>query len=74
MREITGLDEAVLTGTALIKRSKVALGIMDSNFIIASMGSVVGEKITRLFEFATKEKLPVVLFTASGGARMQKES
>ena len=45
---------------------------MDSNFIMASMGSVVGEKITRLFEFATKEKLPVVLFTASGGARMQE--
>ncbi|ETJ22718.1 Acetyl-coA carboxylase carboxyl transferase subunit beta, partial [human gut metagenome] len=43
-----------------------------SNFIMASMGSVVGEKITRLFEFATKEKLPVVLFTASGGARMQE--
>ena len=72
VREMTGLDEAVLTGTALIKGQKVALGIMDSNFIMASMGSVVGEKITRLFEFATKEKLPVVLFTASGGARMQE--
>ena len=72
VREMTGLDEAVLTGTALIKGQKVALRIMDSNFIMASMGSVVGEKITRLFEFATKEKLPVVLFTASGGARMQE--
>ena len=72
VREMTGLDEAVLTGTALIKGQKVALGIMDSNFIMASMGSVVGEKITRLFEFATNEKLPVVLFTASGGARMQE--
>ncbi len=51
---------------------QVALGIMDSNFIMASMGSVVGEKITRLFELATEEKLPVVLFTASGGARMQE--
>ena len=58
--------------TALIKGEKVALGIMDSNFIMASMGTVVGEKITRLFEFATEENLPVVLFTASGGARMQE--
>ena len=72
MRERTGLDEAVLTGTASIKGQKVALGIMDSNFIMASMGTVVGEKITRLFEYATVEKLPVVLFTASGGARMQE--
>lgn len=72
MREKTGLDEAVVTGTALIKGEKVALGIMDSNFIMASMGTVVGEKITRLFEYATAEKLPVVLFTASGGARMQE--
>jgi len=67
MREKTGLDEAVLTGTASIKGHKTALGIMDSNFIMASMGSVVGEKITRLFEY-----VPVVLFTASGGARMQE--
>ena len=72
MLEKTGLDEAVVTGTALIKGEKVALGIMDSNFIMASMGTVVGEKITRLFEYATAEKLPVVLFTASGGARMQE--
>ena len=72
MREKTGLHEAVVTGTALIKGQTVALGIMDSNFIMASMGTVVGEKITRLFEYATVEKLPVVLFTASGGARMQE--
>jgi len=71
-REKTGLDEAVLTGTARIKGHKTALGIMDSNFIMASMGTVVGEKITRLFEYATEHKLPVVLFTASGGARMQE--
>ena len=71
-REKTGLDEAVLTGTASIKGHKTALGIMDSNFIMASMGTVVGEKITRLFEYATEHKLPVVLFTASGGARMQE--
>lgn len=72
IREKTGLDEAVLTGTASIKEQKVALGIMDSNFIMASMGTVVGEKITRLFEYATVKNLPVVLFTASGGARMQE--
>ena len=72
MREKTGLEEAVMTGKALIKGEKVALAIMDSNFIMASMGTVVGEKITRLFEMATAEKLPVIIFTASGGARMQK--
>lgn len=71
-REKTGLDEAVLTGLAEITGQKVALGIMDPNFIMASMGTVVGEKITRLFELATEESLPVVLFTASGGARMQE--
>lgn len=72
VRKQTGLDEAVLTGHALIGGCKVALGIMDSHFIMASMGTVVGEKITRLFEWATRENLPVVLFTASGGARMQE--
>lgn len=48
------------------------IGVMDPNFIMGSMGTIVGEKITRLFERATKESLPVVLFTASGGARMQE--
>ncbi|MCQ8264572.1 acetyl-CoA carboxylase, carboxyltransferase subunit beta [Streptococcus suis] len=71
-RQKTGLDEAVLTGKATIGGQPVVLGIMDSHFIMASMGTVVGEKITRLFELATEEKLPVVLFTASGGARMQE--
>lgn len=71
-RQKTGLDEAVLTGKATIGGQPVALGIMDSHFIMASMGTVVGEKITCLFELATEEKLPVVLFTASGGARMQE--
>ena len=71
-KETTGLDEAVLTGLATICDQKVALAIMDAHFIMASMGTVVGEKITRLFELATKEKLPVVIFTASGGARMQE--
>ncbi|HFI0796253.1 TPA: acetyl-CoA carboxylase, carboxyltransferase subunit beta [Streptococcus suis] len=71
-RQKTGLDEAVLTGKATIGCQPVALGIMDSHFIMASMGTVVGEKITRLFELAIEERLPVVLFTASGGARMQE--
>ncbi|HFI0156320.1 TPA: acetyl-CoA carboxylase, carboxyltransferase subunit beta [Streptococcus suis] len=71
-RQKTGLDEAILTGKATIGGQPVALGIMDSHFIMASMGTVVGEKITRLFELAIEERLPVVLFTASGGARMQE--
>lgn len=72
IQEETGLDEAVLTGLAHIKGQKTALGIMDSTFIMASMGTVVGEKITRLFEYAREHGLPVTLFTASGGARMQE--
>ena len=72
VKERTGLDEAVVTGTALIKGQKLALAMMDSNFIMASMGTIVGEKITRLFEYATEEGLPLVIFTASGGARMQE--
>ncbi|VTS21610.1 acetyl-CoA carboxylase, carboxyltransferase subunit beta [Streptococcus pseudoporcinus] len=71
-RENTGLHEAVLTGLAKVKGFKIALAIMDSHFIMASMGTVVGEKLTRLFEYATKENLPLVVFTASGGARMQE--
>ncbi|TWT16487.1 acetyl-CoA carboxylase, carboxyltransferase subunit beta [Streptococcus sp. sy010] len=72
VREATGLDEAVVTGLAKIKGQELALAIMDARFIMASMGTVVGEKITRLFELATKQGLPVVIFTASGGARMQE--
>ena len=72
LREQTGLKDAVVTGEATIKGSPVVLGVMDSRYMMASMGSVVGEKLTRAFERATKEKLPVVLFTASGGARMQE--
>lgn len=72
MQEKTGLDEAVLTGSALIHGKKAAVGVCDSRFIMASMGEVVGEKITRMIERATKEKLPVILFACSGGARMQE--
>ncbi|MFP3088700.1 acetyl-CoA carboxylase, carboxyltransferase subunit beta [Treponema sp. TIM-1] len=64
--------EAVVTGKASIAGLPALIGIMDSRFMMASMGSVVGEKITRLFEYATGNRLPVVLFTASGGARMQE--
>ena len=69
----TGLDEAVLTGEATIEGQAVAIGIMDANFIMGSMGTIVGEKITRLFERATEKHLPVVIFTASGGAVCKKE-
>ena len=72
LRAATGLSEAVITGTATIKGSPVVIGIMDSRFMMGSMGSVVGEKITRAFEYATEKKLPVIMFTASGGARMQE--
>ncbi|MGX5377270.1 acetyl-CoA carboxylase carboxyltransferase subunit beta [Ligilactobacillus sp. LYQ135] len=71
-RQKTEIDESILTGIAKIKEQKFALGIMDPGFIMGSLGSVTGEKITRLFEYATKQQLPVVIFTASGGARMQE--
>lgn len=70
--EKTGIPEAVVTGQCRIEGEQTVIGVMDSRFMMASMGSVVGEKITRAFEYATREKLPVVLFTASGGARMQE--
>ena len=72
LRDSTGLNDAVVTGTALIKGSPVVVGIMDSRYMMGSMGSVVGEKITRAFEYATENNLPVIMFTASGGARMQE--
>ena len=72
LREKTGLKDAVLTGTALIRGEKIVIIVMDSNFMMASMGSVVGEKITRAIEYATANRLPVIAFTASGGARMQE--
>lgn len=72
LRESTGLKDAVVTGECTIRGEKCVLGVMDSRYMMASMGSVVGEKITRAFEYATDKKLPVILFTASGGARMQE--
>ncbi len=70
--ESSGLNEAVVCGTGKIDGNRAGVFVMDSNFMMGSMGSVVGEKITRLFEKCTKENLPVVGFTTSGGARMQE--
>lgn len=72
LQEKTGLDEAVVTGEARIDGHRVVLGVCDGRFMMASMGEVVGEKIARAVERATKEKLPVILFACSGGARMQE--
>ncbi len=72
LREKTGLDEAVVTGKGFIMGMPVALGVCDCRFLMSSMGEVVGEKITRVFERATKEQLPVILYICSGGARMQE--
>lgn len=71
-KELTQLNEAVVTGKAKLNGTTFALAVMDNRFVMASMGTVVGEKITRLFERATKEKLAVVIYIASGGARMQE--
>ena len=72
LQEKTGLKEAVVTGKCTIKGISVALGVCDCRFMMSSMGEVVGEKITRVFERATEEKLPVILYICSGGARMQE--
>jgi acetyl-CoA carboxylase carboxyl transferase subunit beta len=69
-KQKTGLVDAVTTGSGKINGRLVGLGVMDFNFLAATMGSVVGEKITRIIEFSTKNKLPVILVCASGGARM----
>ena len=71
-QERTGLQDGVQTGTGLLDEIPVALGVMDFNFMGGSMGSVVGEKITRLIEYSTQEGLPLILVCASGGARMQE--
>ena len=71
-QERTGLQDAIQTGTGMLDGIPIALGVMDFNFMGGSMGSVVGEKITRLIEYATQEGLTLVLVCASGGARMQE--
>lgn len=70
--DASGLTEAVVCGICKINGIKTAIFVMDSNFMMGSMGTAVGEKITRIFEKAEKEGLPVVGFTTSGGARMQE--
>jgi acetyl-CoA carboxylase carboxyl transferase subunit beta len=68
----TGLTDAVLTGVGKIEGLPLALGVMDFQFMGGSMGSVVGEKLTRAIEYATKHGIPVAIVCASGGARMQE--
>ncbi|MDF2822317.1 MAG: acetyl-CoA carboxylase, carboxyl transferase, beta subunit [Clostridiales bacterium] len=68
----TEQNEAVITGRAKIEGRNIIIAVMDSRFMMGSMGSAVGEKITRAIEYATVHKLPLIIFTASGGARMQE--
>ena len=69
----TGLSDAALTGTGMIRARRVAIGITDSAFIMGSMGSVVGERLTRLIERATEQQLPLIIISGSGGgARMHE--
>ena len=70
----TGLDEAVITGLAKIKGHKLAVAVMDFDYMGGSMGSVVGEKVTRIMEKALALKLPMLAITSSGGARMQESA
>lgn len=72
LREKTGLEEAVACGTGKINGKNVVICIMDSGFLMGSMGAVVGEKITYSIEQAIKLKYPLIIFTVSGGARMQE--
>ncbi len=72
LMEANQMNEAVMTGIGKINHRPVAIGVLDSYFLMGSMGSVVGEKVTRLIEVATNKKLPVILICASGGARMQE--
>lgn len=67
-----GIKEGVVTGRAKIKGEDTVLAIMDSHYMMGSMGSVVGEKITRAIEYATEQRLPIIIITTSGGARMQE--
>jgi acetyl-CoA carboxylase carboxyl transferase subunit beta len=69
-QKLTGMPDAVISGTGKSEGRQLAVAAMDFRFITGSMGSVVGEKITRVIEYGTKEQLPVVIFTAAGGARV----
>lgn len=68
----TGLCDAIVTGFGKVEGKRVIVGVLDSRFLMGSMGTVVGEKLTRAIEFAGNKKLPLVIFSASGGARMQE--
>ena len=70
----SGLDEAVVVGTCKINGLKAAIAVMDFDYMGGSMGSVVGEKITRILEYALEHRLPSIVFTSSGGARMQESA
>jgi acetyl-CoA carboxylase carboxyl transferase subunit beta len=72
VRTVSGEEEAVICGTAKIGRQNCCIFVMEPYFMMGSMGTVVGEKITSLFEYAAKHRLPVVGYTVSGGARMQE--
>ena len=71
-RQKTGLNEAAVTAVGAIGGYKCVVGVLDSRFFMGSMSAAVGEKITRAIEFAGKNRLPLILFSASGGARMQE--
>ncbi len=71
-QEKSGRNEAVVVGTCWLQKHKIALGVLDFNFMGGSMGSVVGERLTRLIEHALQESLPLVIVSTSGGARMQE--
>lgn len=71
-KDKTHIDEAYIYGYGEINGNPCVIGVMDSYFLMGSMGSVVGEKVTRSFEYAIYKKLPIIIFTASGGARMQE--
>lgn len=73
-KDKTGLDDAVITGTAKINGAKIATAVMDFEYMGGSMGSVVGEKVTRIMEEAIKQKIPMIAITSSGGARMQESA
>lgn len=73
-KEKTGLDEAVITGAGKIGGHKAAIAVMDFDYMGGSMGSVVGEKVTRIMEYAIEKKIPMIAFTSSGGARMQESA
>ncbi len=71
-KQLTGHQEAFVGGVGKIKKQKVCIGVLDSHFIMGSMGHVVGDKVTRLIELATKKGYPLIIVSASGGARMQE--